>query len=588
MLFSVVADAFEKMESTTKRLELTDLLVNLLKTADDDLPLLVYLVQGKLGPDYLGLETQMSDKLILKALSTASNISEEEIEKEYTKLGDIGSLAREVAEKRSMSTLMKVELTVKYIHDSLMKMARSSGSGSTKARIDAYMDLFLNSTPKEIMYITRIITGKLRVGISDATILDAIIKAFSDGKYAEDIENAYNFHPDLGYIASELRKGNSQNIIEMGPTPMIPFKVMLAERLRSVEEILEKMGGRCAFEYKYDGMRTQTHIEKNNVRLFSRGNEETTNQFPDIRKAALETFKVDSAILDGEAVPYDPDTGELYPFQVISHRRGRKHDVDKVSSEIPITVFLFDIVYLNGKDLSKTPYSERRSVLESLFKENDHFRLAKRIESGDQAEVHRFFNQAIEDGCEGLVAKSLSQDSVYKAGARGWLWIKLKRDYQAQLWDTLDLTVVGAFYGHGRRKGTYGALLLATYNDKNDTFETVCKLGSGFSDDVLFSLPKKFEKYVSKEKPARVVSNLEPDVWFYPEVVMEVIGAEITVSPVHTCAYGEIEKDSGLSVRFPRFTGKWREDKKPEDSTTSREILEMYKEQKKTLTEEKS
>ncbi|PYB67889.1 ATP-dependent DNA ligase [Thermoplasma sp. Kam2015] len=588
MLFSVVADAFEKMENTTKRLELTDLLVNLLKTADDDLPLLVYLVQGKLGPDYLGLETQMSDKLILKALSTASNISEEEIEKEYTKLGDIGSLAREMAERRSMSTLMKVELTVKYIHDSLMKMARSSGSGSTKSRIDAYMDLFLNSTPKEIMYITRIITGKLRVGISDATILDAIIKAFSDEKYAEDIENAYNFHPDLGYIASELRNGNSQNIIGLGPTPMIPFKVMLAERLRSVEEILEKMGGRCAFEYKYDGMRTQTHIEKGNVRLFSRGNEETTNQFPDIRKAALETFKVDSAILDGEAVPYDPDTGELYPFQAISHRRGRKHDVDKVSSEIPITVFLFDIVYLNGKDLSKTPYSQRRSILESLFKENDNFRLAKRIESGDQAEVHRFFNQAIEDGCEGLVAKSLSQDSVYKAGARGWLWIKLKRDYQAQLWDTLDLTVVGAFYGHGRRKGTYGALLLATYNDKNDTFETVCKLGSGFSDDVLFSLPKKFEKYVSKEKPARVVSNLEPDVWFCPEVVMEVIGAEITVSPVHTCAYGEIEKDSGLSVRFPRFTGKWREDKKPEDSTTSREILEMYKEQKKTLTEEKS
>ncbi|KAA8922274.1 ATP-dependent DNA ligase [Thermoplasma sp.] len=588
MLFSAVADTFEKMENTTKRLELTDLLVNLLRSADEDLPLLVYLVEGKLGPDYLGIETQMSDKLIIKALSMASNISEEDISKDYAKVGDIGTIAREIAEKRSLKPLVQEEITVKYIHDTLMRMARSSGSGSTKARIDAYMDLFLNSTPKEIMYITRIITGKLRIGISDATILDAIVKAFADEKYAEDIENAFNFHPDLGYIASELKKGNIDDILKLGPTPMIPFKVMLAERLRSVEEILDKMGGKCAFEYKYDGMRTETHIEKGKVRLFSRGNEETTDQFPDITKAASETFKVESAILDGEAVPYDPDTGELYPFQVISHRRGRKYDLDKVSSEIPITVFLFDIVYLNGKDLSKTPYSERRRVLESLFNESDSFRLAKRIESGDPAEVHRFFNSAIEDGCEGLVAKSTSPDSFYKAGARGWLWIKLKRDYQAQLWDTLDLTVVGAFYGHGRRKGTYGALLLATYNDKNDTFETVCKLGSGFSDDVLFSLPKRFENYVSKEKPARVISNLEPDVWFYPSVVMEVIGAEITVSPIHTCAYGEIEKDSGLSVRFPRFTGKWRDDKKPEDSTTSREILEMYKEQKKTITEEKS
>ncbi|BAB60403.1 DNA ligase [Thermoplasma volcanium GSS1] len=588
MKFSLVTDAFEKMSKTTKRTELTEILVELLKSADEDLQSLVYLIEGKLAPDYQGIETQMSDKLIIKALSIVSNIPEEAVSETYSKLGDIGSVAREIAAKKNMRSLVNEDLTVKYVHDTLMRMAKTSGSGSTKARIDAYVDLALSGTPADLMYITRIITGKLRIGVSDATILDAIILAFSDEKYSEEIENAYNFHPDLGYIAVQLRLGNLESVINMGPTPMVPFKVMLAERLRSVDEIVQKMNGKCAFEYKYDGMRTEIHIVDEKVRLFSRGNEETTGQFPDIVKSAKETFHVSSVILDGEAVPYNPETGELYPFQVISQRRGRKYDLDKVSNEIPITVFLFDIVYINGKDLSKTPYAERRRILEGLFKENDNFKLAKRIVSSDTGTITKFFNQAIEDGCEGLVAKSMADDSYYKAGARGWLWIKLKRDYQAQLWDTIDLTVVGAFMGHGRRSGTYGALLLATYNEKNDTFETVCKLGSGFTDDVLFSLPKRFAEFVSKEKPARVVSTIEPDVWIYPSIVMEIIGAEITISPVHTCAFGIIEKDAGLSIRFPRFTGKWRDDKKPEDSTTTQEIIEMYKEQKKTLTEEKS
>ncbi len=587
MKFSEVSLALDEMSKITKRLQLTDILVSLFKSADSDLKELVYLIEGKLAPDYEGLETGMSDKLIIKALSTVSNIDENKLMEEYSKMGDIGIFAANIASRKNLNPLSSVELTVDYVYKSLISMARASGSGSTRTRLNIYTDLILNGSEKDILYITRIITGKLRIGVSDATILDALILAFSDKKYSKEIENAFNFHPDLGYIAEKLRNGEENALINEGAVPMIPFKVMLAERLRSIPEIIEKMGGSCAFEYKYDGMRTEIHKKGDEVRLFSRGNEETTAQFPDIIKEGLKTFMGHSLILDGETVPYNPETGELYPFQVISQRRGRKYNLDQKSSEIPVTVFIFDIVYLDGKDLSKTPYRERRNILENLFSENDTFKLAKRIVSTDSNEIVKFFDQAIEDGCEGLVAKNMSDESVYQAGARGWLWIKIKRDYEAQLWDSLDLTVVGAFNGHGRRKGTYGALLLATYNDENDTFETVCKLGSGFTDDVLFSLPKKFEKLITDHNPARVNSKITPDYWIEPEIVMQIVGAEITVSPVHTCAFGIVENDAGLSVRFPRFSGIWREDKKPEDSTTTKEILEMYREQKKKLENDK-
>ncbi|MGC8608306.1 MAG: ATP-dependent DNA ligase [Thermoplasmata archaeon] len=583
MKFSEISVVLDQMSKTTKRLELTDILVSLFRSADSDLKPLVYLVEGKLAPDYEGIETGMSDKLIIKALSTVSNIDENTLMNDYSKIGDIGIFASMISSKKKLNSLTSVELTVDYVYRSLISMAKASGSGSTKTRLNIYIDLLLNGTEKDILYITRIITGKLRIGVSDATILDALISAFSDKKYSEDIENAYNFHPDLGYIAEELRNGRAGKLANEGAVPMIPFKVMLAERLRSIPEIIDKMENNCAFEYKYDGMRTEIHKDGEKVKLFSRGNEETTNQFPDIVKACLDTFKEHSMILDGETVPYNPETGELYPFQIISQRRGRKYNLNEKSSEIPVTVFIFDIVYLDGKDLSKTPYVERRKILESLFSETDTFKLAKRIVSSNKEEIKKFFDQAIEDGCEGLVAKNTSNESVYQAGARGWLWIKIKRDYEAQLWDSLDLTVVGAFNGHGRRKGTYGALLLATYNDSNDTFETVCKLGSGFTDDVLFSLPKKFQSLISDHTPPRVNSKIIPDYWIIPEIVMQIVGAEITVSPVHTCAFGIIENDAGLSVRFPRFSGIWRNDKNPEDSTTTKEILEMYREQKKTI-----
>ncbi|MCL4330912.1 MAG: ATP-dependent DNA ligase [Candidatus Thermoplasmatota archaeon] len=583
MLFSAVSEKFNQLSGTRKRLELTKILVDLLKEAGRDLRILTYLIQGKLGPDYLGIELGLADKLIITALSGISGKTEDEINNMFMKSGDLGSVAKEITAAKSQNSLFSHDLTVETVHSSLLKLASVKGEGSVKNKIRIFQDLLLNGTPDDAQYITRIATGKLRLGVSDATILDALVNAFSTAERSAEIEEAYSFHPDIGYVAELLSSGRESELINVGPEPMVPAKVMLAERLPDITQILQKMGGKAAFEYKYDGMRTQIHYYGGQVKIFSRGTEETTSNFPDIARSFKTTFSVESCILDGEAVPYNPETGELYPFQVVSQRRGRKYDLDRLEADVPLVVFLFDVIYLNGEPLHRKPYLERRRILEGLFTPNDSFRTATQIVSDNPEEVQKFFDESINSGCEGVVAKNVSEQSIYRAGARGWLWIKLKRDYQSEFEDSLDLTVIGAFGGHGRRKGTYGALLMATYNKVTDVFESICKLGTGFTDDVLFALPAKFKDHIVPDKPARVESLLQPDVWIEPYFVMEIIGSEITVSPVHSCAFGEIEKGAGLAIRFPRFTGKWREDKKPEDSTSTQEILEMFHDQKKRI-----
>jgi DNA ligase-1 len=283
-------------------------------------------------------------------------------------------------------------------------------------------------------------------------------------------------------------------------------------------------------------------------------------------------------------VAVDVDTGEMRAFQELMHRR-RKHGIEKAIEEYPVSLFMFEALFVDGKDLTLEPYPVRRKFLEKIVREGDRVRLASGLVTGRVAELERFFLEAIENGCEGLVCKSVADDSVYQAGARGWLWIKYKRDYKSEMTDTVDLVVVGAFHGRGRRAGAYGALLLAAYNADGDVFETVTKCGTGFTDEDLAKLPKLLERHKVSHKHSRVVSLLEADVWFEPAVVLEVLGAEITLSPIHTCALGSVREGSGLAVRFPRFTGKYRDDKAAEDATTSAEVLEMYRGQLKKISE---
>jgi DNA ligase 1 len=586
--YAEIADAYEKIEATTKRLEMTDLLVELLKaTPKNLLDKVVYLTQGKLYPDFEGVEMGVAEKLAIKALALATGRKENEIEEDLKKSGDIGETAQTLLSKKRQSTLMGAQksLTVQRVYEVLDKMAKTSGSGTIDVKMNLLRGLLADTSPKEAKYLLRTVTGNLRLGIADMTVLDALAIAYGGGKENRElIERAYNISSDLGCVANVVAEKGMEGIKMFEVAVFEPIRPMLAERLPSPEEILDKLGGKCIAEYKYDGERIQLHKKGNEVVLFSRRLEKISDQYPDAIDLVKKKVAAKEAILEGECVAMDFETGEMRPFQELMHRR-RKYGIEEAISQYPVSLFMFDALFVDGKDYTQEPYLKRREALEKTLEKSDRMILSKQKLAKNVKQLEAFFEEAIGDGCEGIMCKSVADDSVYQAGARGWLWIKFKRDYKSEMTDTVDLVVVGAFHGRGKRAGAYGALLVATYNKKEDTFETVTKLGTGFTDKDLAHFPELLRKYEVPRKPSRVVSILEADVWFEPMVVLEVLGAEVTLSPIHPCAMDSVRKGSGLAIRFPRFTGKYRTDKAPEDATTSTEIVEMYRAQLKKIAE---
>ncbi|MBN1357240.1 ATP-dependent DNA ligase [Candidatus Bathyarchaeota archaeon] len=584
MEYAVIADAYEKIEATTKRLEMTDLLVDLLKkTPKNVIAKVVYLTQGKLYPDFVGVEIGVAEKLAIKALARASGIRQNVIEEDLQKTGDIGETAQKLLAKKKQTTFFQKTLTVQHVYATLDKMAKTTGSGAVDSKMALLAGLLSDASPREAKYIMRTVTSKLRLGIADMTVLDALAIAYGGGKENRElIERAYNISSDLGRVANVVAEKGLEGIKKFQVMVFEPIRPMLAERLSSPEEILDKLSGKCVAEYKYDGERVQAHKKGNDIELYSRRMERISDQYPDAVELVRNNVNAEEAILEAECVAVDVETGELLPFQELMHRR-RKYGVNEAMQQYPVSLFMFDALYVDGKDLTLDAYPSRRNLLQKTVKENDRVKAAKQIKTGNVKELEEFFEEAIEAGCEGLICKSVGADSVYQAGARGWMWIKYKRDYKSEMKDTVDLVVVGAFHGRGKRAGTYGALLLAAYNHEADTFETVTKLGTGFTDEDLKRLSEVLRNHIVPRKPSRVQSTLAADVWFEPKVVLEVLGAEITLSPIHVCALDSIRKGSGLAIRFPRFTGKYRTDKTAEDATTSTEVVEMYRNQLKQI-----
>src|SRR3989337_1470668 len=585
MKYVKLAEVFDEIEATSKRLEMTDLLVKLIKdTPRDEISKVVYLLQGKLYPDCLGVELGIAEKLVIKAVAEIAGKSENLVDGDFKKSGDLGLTVEKLLQKKSQATLVKRPLTVSSVYDTFDKIAHAAGSGSVDLKIRLLRSLVNDCAPVEGKFIARMAVGKLRLGVADMTVLDALAIAYGGDKSArEPLERAYNLSSDLGYVASVVAKDGLVGVEKFKITVGRPIRPMLCERLPSAREILEKLGGTGAAEYKYDGLRVQAHITSKEVHLFSRRLENITDQFPDVARLLKKTIKAKEAIVEGECIAVDLHTGDMLPFQVISQRRGRKHEIEKMAEEIPVTVFLFDVLYLNGKDQTLTPYLERRKQLLRIIEPSEHVKVAEQVEACDPDRLEVLMDEAVASGCEGLVVKNTSEQSVYQAGARGWLWIKYKRSYKAEVQDTFDLVPIGAFAGRGRRAGSYGALLMAVYNPKEEAFETLCKLGSGFKDEDLLNLPKMMQPYLIKQKHPRVNSLMQPDFWFVPSMVLEVAADEITLSPMHTCGWGLIRPRSGLALRFPRFTGNWRKDKEPEDATTSQESVEMYRKQLKQI-----
>lgn len=584
MNYSVIADAYKKIEYTSKRLQMMDFLVDLFRITPIDLiDKVIYLTQGKICPDFIGLEIGIAEKLALKALSRASGIDQKIIEDHLRNSGDLGKTSEKYISEKIQSTFFKRTLSVEKVYEIFMKMAKISGTGAINTKLSLLSGLLSDASPNEAKYIMRTVTRNLRLGIADMTVLDALAISYAGGKeYRSRVERAYNISSDLGKIANTIARYGISGIDKIHVEIFKPIRPMLAERLSSPEEILDKFSGTCSAEYKYDGERVQIHKKGKKIILFSRRQEKISEQYPDIIKLIRSKIDTTEAILEGEIVAIDRHTSELLPFQELMRRR-RKYEVNEYMEQYPVCLFLFEALFVDGKDYTTKSYPERRKILIQILKDGDNIKIAKTQKTNSIQELESFFEEAIAAGSEGLICKSVGKESIYQAGARGWLWIKYKKDYQSDIIDTTDLVIIGAFFGRGKRTGTYGTLLLAAYNKKIDVFESITKCGTGFKDEDLLKILKLLKKHKISKKHSRVSSIIEAEIWFEPKIVLEIIGAEITLSPIHTCGINSIRKNRGLAIRFPRFTGKYRTEKNPEDATTTKEIIELYQKQLKQI-----
>ena len=580
MEFSIIAEIFERMENTTKRIELTNLLVELLKkTPKKIIPNAVYLLQGIIRPNFEGVELGVAEKLAIRAISKSSGLSIKKIEDDYKKCGDLGLTASNILKLKTQTTFTAEKITLERVYETLFRIAKLVGKGSQDLKMKYISSLLNDATPLEAKFVLKILLGTLRLGIAENTIMDSLAIAFTGKKEnKEQIENAYNVSSDLGKVSLLIATHGIDEIKKFKISLFSPIRPMLADRVKSEKEAIKKMSVRFAAEYKLDGERVQIHKQANEVVLFSRRLENITQYYPDIVENVKKSLSVDEGVFEAEIVPVNENTGEFLPFQELMHRR-RKYKLEKAISEYPITVNFFDVLYFDNKDCLNLEYSERRKILEKLVNEDNFSKLVPMLLVKNENEVEDFLENSINSGCEGLMLKTL--DAPYRAGARGSNWLKLKREYRNELGDSLDLIVIGAYFGRGRRTGLYGTLLLGTYNPDKDNFPSVCKVGTGFTDENLDQIYQILSNKITLKKNSRVVSEMEADVWFEPELILEIVASEITLSPIHKTGLNLIRKGSGFALRFPKFTGKIRYEKAVEDASTDEEVLTLYKGQSK-------
>lgn len=570
ILFKNLAETFNELEKISSNLEMIDVLsVFLKKCSPQEARITAYLLKGKLAADYANIEFGLAKKLVIRSIAQSYKTTESEVKKIYHYKGDLGDTAFELAKQKGK------ELLLVQVYGMLKKIAQASGVGSQEEKINLLDKLLASCSNIEAKYVLRIVLGTLRLGVGEMTFLYALSKALTGSRQEKPrLEHAFNVISDLGEVAFRAIKGGLKSLDKIKPVVGIPIRVMLAQRVKDLSEVKEHIAGELIVEYKYDGERLQAHIpqSKRNIVLYSRRHENITHQFPDIVESLKKSFKGTEAIIEGEVVAIDKKTGKIQDFQMLMTRR-RKHNIEEYVKKVPTKYFIFDILEYNKKSLLDTPLIKRKEIIKKYLAKNPYALGAEYIITSDLAEVENFFIETVEQKMEGIMVKDAA--SGYEAGTRGWRWIKFKRDYRSELTDTFDLVIVGAVYGAGKRAGTYGSLLAAAYDPNKNKYFSFTKIGAGFTDKDLAEIPKILNKYKINNKHKLVETNMEQDVWFEPAVVLEISGADITISPVHTVAKDKIKK-GGLALRFPRFI-RWRKDKKPEQVTTVKEIYDIYK-----------
>jgi len=582
MEFSIIAELFEKMENTSKRIELTNILVELLKkTPKKIIPNVVYLLQGIIRPNFEGVELGVAEKLAIRAISKSSGLPIKKIEDDYRNCGNLGLTASNILKLKTQTTFTTEKITVERVYETLFKIANLEGKGSQDLKMKYISSLLNDATPLEAKFVLNILLGTLRLGIAENTVMDALAIGFTGKKeYRKQIEDAYNVSSDLGKVSEVIASEGLDGIKKFQISLFSPVRPMLADRIKSEKEATEKMPVEFAAEYKLDGERVQIHKQADKIILFSRSLENITKYYPDIVENIGNSLDVNEGIFEAEIVAINENTGEFLPFQELMHRR-TKYKLKEAVLQYPISVNLFDVLYFEWKNCLNLKYSERRKILENSVKENNFAKLVPMTIVKNENEVEDFLENSINSGCEGLMLKIL--DAAYRAGIRGGNWLKLKREYRNELGDSLDLVVIGAYFGKGRRTGRYGTLLLATYNPEKDNFPSICKVGTGFTDESLDQLYQILSNKVILKKNPRIESEMEADVWFEPELVLEIVASEITLSPIHKTALGTIRKGAGLALRFPKFTGKIRIEKGSEDASTDEEVYSLYRGQTKVI-----
>jgi len=566
MKYSELCETYEELEKNPSRLRKIEILSDFLKKLRKDSKEnreIIYLLRGKVFPDYYEKELGVSEKLVIKVMSKASGISDKIIIEKWKKLGDLGQVAELIISEKKQGTLFSSSLNVEKVLENLKKLPELVGKGTVDKKLSLVSELLVSAKPNEAKYLIRTLLQDLRVGVAEGSLRDSIVKACFDKevekeelkKITESVQEAYDKSTDWKLVFEQACKG-LKDLEKTSFEPGKPVKVMLFLKEDSIEKGFERVGKPCLIDFKYDGFRVLINNDDKNIKIFTRRLDNVTAQFPDIVEYVKKYVNAKTFILDAEAVGFNPKSKIYQPFQAISQRIKRKYHIEKLVKELPIEINVFDILYYNGKSLLKEPFKNRRKILEKIIK-NQKFKIrtSEAIITDSVKEAEKFYKRAIAAGEEGIMMKNLS--APYKPGARVGYGIKIKPEE-----NEFDLVIIGAEYGTGKRAGW-----LTSYNlgckDSNSKILEIGKVSTGLKEKEELGL--SFKELTKKLKPL-IIKEFGRNVEVKPKIVVTVVYQNIQKSPTYS---------SGYALRFPRIT-RLRPDKTVFDIATLEEVKKDF------------
>ncbi len=583
MLYQDLVQVYEELESTSKRLKKTFIISRLIKKFPDELDKILLLLQGKVFPTYSDKKIGVASRTIIKAISTATGFSTKRIEEEWKKTGDLGDVVYNFVSRKKQRALFSQKLTVDKVFSNIKTLAEFEGAGTVDKKLQLISELLTSAEPNEAKYIVRTILEVLRVGVGKGSIRDAIVWAyFSDqiglqyekednlldlndeqrkkyNEYINAVQHGYDLTNEFSVVVKTIKEKGIDGINDLSIEVGKPVNVMLFLKAEDIEDAFKTVGMPAAFEYKLDGFRLQCH-KKDKTQLFTRRLDEVSTQFPEV-VACLKNIDADSFIIDAEAVGYDPKTGNYLAFQNISQRIKRKYHIKKMAAQFPVELHIFDIIEYNGKTLLKEPFKKRREILEKIVTPKDKkIRLVEQIVTEDKKEAEEFYAKALSLGFEGIMAKNLK--GIYKPGARVGYGVKIKPTMEP-----LDLVIVGAEYGEGKRSGWLTSFITACWNSNKEELLEIGKVSTGLKE--LDDQGLSFKKMTNLLKPL-IKKSSGKKVIVKPEIVIEVLYEEIQKSPTYS---------SGYALRFPRVSRLRTMEKGLQDINTIQDVEKLYAQQ---------